>query len=217
MLYYECAWEIAARGFNEMLLPSSANIVILASNYNPSIVSKEWLYQKGIFAEAVKNFVHTPVFSLVESERFSLTVDEQRLQLVARKVTEDDLSALLAVAERFVRTLPETPYRALGFNYHYAMPKERYDLDAILCPDNAKIGELLSPNYGLGATVLFDFEKFIVTLTISPSFGKQHQVRMSLNFHSEARNADEVVERLPLQTRTLEKAEAIIRGLCKNG
>jgi len=107
-----------------MILPSSANIVILASNYNPSIVSKEWLYQKGIFTETVRNFVHTPVFALVESEGFGLVVDEERLQITVRKVTQDSLNASASIAEKFVSILPETPYKSIGLNYRYTFPRE---------------------------------------------------------------------------------------------
>ncbi len=200
-----------------MILPSGANIVILASNYNPSIVSKEWLYQKGIFTKTVRNFVHTPVFALVESEDFSLMVDEQRLQLTIKKVTEDNLNTSGGIVERFVDTLPETPYKAVGLNYHYTFPTEKCDLRTLLSPDDTKIRELLSSTYELGTTIMFELEEFIVTCTVSPSLGKEQQVRMGFNFHSPTANAGEVKERLCAQNRALEKMETIIRGLLKNG
>lgn len=200
-----------------MILPSSANIVILASNYNPSIVSKEWLYQKGIFTENVRNFVHTPVFALVESEGFSLAVDEERLQITARKVTQDSLNDLANIAKKFVDILPETPYKSVGLNYRYTFPRERYDLHAVLSPNNAKLTEMLSSGYELGATIMFEFEKFIVTFTVSPPLNKEQQTRMRFNFHSATANVSEVREKLSLQLRTLKKAEAIIKGLSKNG
>jgi len=200
-----------------MILPSSANVAILASNYNPSIVSKEWLYQKGIFTETVRNFVHTPVFAFVESEDFSLMVDEQRLQLTVKKVTQDNLNTLVDIAERFVDALPETPYKAIGLNYRYTFPRERCNLGTILSPNNAKLSELLSSTYELGATVVFELEKFIVTFTVAPSLGKEQQIRMNFNFHSAPANVGEVKERLSWQMRALEKMEAIIQGLSKNG
>jgi len=200
-----------------MILPNSANVVILASNYNPSIVSKEWLYQRGIFTETVTNFLHTPVFALVESADFALTVDEGRLQLTVKKVTQDNLRVLSGVAERFVEILPETPYKSIGLNYHYVVPRESCALDTILSPNKAKLSELLSSTYELGATIVFEFDGFIVTFGISPSWGKENQVRMSFNFHSDASNVGEVKARLSSQIRTLEKAEAVIRGVCKNG
>jgi hypothetical protein len=200
-----------------MILPSGANIVILASNYNPSIVSKEWLYQKGIFTETVRNFVHTPVFALVESEDFSLVVDEERLQITVRKMTQDSLNALVSIAEKFIDILPETPYKGMGLNYRYTFPRKGYDLHTILSPNDAKLSELLSPTYELGATVVFEFERFVVTFTVSPSLVKEQQIRMRFNFHSNTANVGEVKERLSSQMRTLEKMQTIIQGLSKDG
>lgn len=204
-------------GLRDMILPNNANIVILASNYNPSIVSKEWLYQRDIFTETVTNFVHTPVFALVESADFVLLVDEGRLQFTVKKVTQDNLRASNSIVERFVGILPETPYRSIGLNYNYVVPKETCALDTILSPNKARLSELLSSTYELGATIVFEFGGFIVTFRILPSRSVEDQIQMSFNFHSDAPNVGEVKARLSSQMRTLEKAEAIIRGVCKNG
>lgn len=199
-----------------MILPTTANVVILASNCNPSIVSKEWLRRKRVFTDTVRNFVHTPVLSLVESDQFRLMVDESRLQFTVRKVTQDNLSALTTIPQRFVKALPETPYTAVGLNYSYMFPGQRCDLDTILAPKRERLGELLAPTYQLGATVVFAFEKFVATLTISPPFGKQTQTRIQLNFHSNVLSLSEVEDALSLQTKAFEKAESIVQGVCKN-
>lgn len=200
-----------------MIVPTGASIIILASNYNPSIVSKEWLYKKGIFTETAGNFVHTPVFALVESENFSLMVDEQRFQLTVKKVTQDNLSISNDIAQRFVDILPETPYKAVGLNYQYTLPRARCDLGTILSANDAKLSELFSSTYEIGATVVFEFQKFIVTFAVAPTLGKEQQIRMSFNFHSDTANMAEVKERLTSQMTILEKAETIIKGLSKNG
>ena len=200
-----------------MILPSGANIVVLASNYNPSIVSKEWLYQRAIFTEPVANFVHTPVFSLVENENFSLTVDEGRFQITVKKVTQAHLNAMSAMAGRFVEILPETPYKAVGMNYHYNVPSEQCNLNAMLSPDKAKLKKLLLSDYELGAMFRFNFEDFVVNFSVQPSFGRGHQFRMSFNFHSDTATADELRNRLAMQTATMEKAETIVQELSENG
>jgi hypothetical protein len=73
---------------------SGTNIVILARNYNPSIVSKEWLYEKNIVRETVTNFVHTPPLSVVETERISFVLDENRLQISLKSITTDSIESL---------------------------------------------------------------------------------------------------------------------------
>jgi hypothetical protein len=198
------------------MLPARANIVILASNYNPSIVSKEWLSRKEVFTGTVSNFLHTPVFALAENDNFNITVDEGRFQVIAKKVTSENLSAIYTIAEKFVNVLPETPYKAIGINYQYAIPSDKYSLETILSPDHTKISKLLSSEYEIGATLRFGYGKFIVTLTIQPSSSKQTQYSMNFNFHSDIADIDELRNRLTLQMEIIEKADIIIRGLSKN-
>ena len=64
-----------------------ANIVVLAENHNPSIISKDWLSQKGIIKDNVISFTHTPAFSVVETENFSFFVDPDRLQLTLKMIS----------------------------------------------------------------------------------------------------------------------------------
>ncbi|MBI4303917.1 MAG: hypothetical protein HY665_06225 [Chloroflexi bacterium] len=200
-----------------MALPNSANIVILASNYNPSIVSREWLYQKGIFTEPVDNFVHTPVLSLVENQNFGFAVDEQKLQLVIKRMTQDNLTNSNAMARRFVDVLPETPYKAVGLNYHYTLGEHNCNLGCILVPKPAKLKAVFSPNYQLGSMIVFSFESFVATFTATPSLVKEQPVKIAFNFHANVANVEELRARVASQIKTLEKAESVIRELCKNG
>ncbi len=200
-----------------MVVPNNANIVILASNYNPSIVSKEWLYQKGIFTEPVGNFVHTPMLALVENENFGFVVDEQRLQVVIKRVTQDNLTNSNTIARRFVDVLPETPYKAVGLNYRYTLTEMSCNLRTLLVPKPTKLRALFSQGYQLGAMIVFSFESFVVTFTVTPSLTKEQPIRIAFNFHANVANIDEVRARIASQTKTLQKAESIIQELCKNG
>jgi hypothetical protein len=199
-----------------MKLPSGASIVLLASNYNPSIVSKEWLYNKNIFTQSSTNFLHTPVFSLVENEVFSLSVDQGRFQVTAKKVTNDTLVAISRMAERFVEVLPETPYRAIGINYEYYIERDRCELGTILSPNDKRLSQILAPEYQLGATFVFGYEKFIATLAIQPLVDRTNRYRMALNFHCSIANSEELKDIFVKQKATLEKSELIVQGLTKN-
>ncbi len=200
-----------------MPLPNGANIVILASNYNPSIVSKEWLSLRGIFGQSVLNFVHRPVLSLVENQNLGISIDEQRLQLVVKSVTHENLTEANSIVARFIDTLPETPYKAIGFNYRYTLPEKGCDLERLLSPKPAKLRKVFSAEYKLGTIVAFAFDTFMATLTVTPPLPTGQATRISFNFHSDVANVDEIRARLALQGRTLEKAESIIMELCQNG
>ncbi len=200
-----------------MALPNNANIVIMASNYNPSIVSKEWLYQRDIFTESVDNFVHTPMLALVENQNFGFVVDEQRLQLVIKRVTQDNLTNSSAMARRFVDVLPETPYKAVGLNYRYTLTEKSCNLRTLWAPKPAKLRTVFSQHYQLGAMIVFSFESFVATFTVTPSLTKEQPIRIAFNFHANVANTEEVRARIASQTTTLQKAESIIQELCNNG
>ncbi len=199
------------------MTPDHANIVLLASNYNPSIISKEWLYQKGIFAESVDNFVHTPMLALVENQNFGFVVDEQRLQIVVKRVTQDNLAKSNEMARRFVDVLPETPYKAVGLNYRYTLTEGACNLSGLLSPKSTRLKSIFSPDYHLGAMIVFSFENFAVTFTVTPAPTNEQPVRIAFNFHANVASVEEVKARFASQLAALQKADSIVRELCKNG
>ena len=192
-----------------------ANIVILARNYNPSIVSKEWLYEKNIVREAVTNFIHTPPLSVVETERISFVIDENRLQISLKSVTTESVEALPKIATGFVSCLPGTPFVAVGFNYTYYIPKENSRLKTLFALDDTKLKELFSENCEVGLIASFPFKEFVVRMSAPPAKGEATRITIDFNFHSDSHGADGAKERLKLHSKTLEKTEEILRGLSK--
>ena len=192
---------------------TGTDIVVLARNYNPSIVSKDWLQRKGIITEAVSNFVHTPPFSLIETEQIALTVEEERLQISLKVMNEDNIERLPRIVERFVLSLPETPYVATGFNYSYRLPKEASKLAAFLTPNDTKLREVFSGEYEVGMAVVFRFKDCRVRVTMSPP--RDASVVVDFNFHSNTPDSALVLERLKSHHQTREEAERILKELCK--
>lgn len=192
-----------------------ANIVILARNYNPSIVSKEWLYEKNIIRETVNNFVHTPLLSHVETAQISLILDENRLQLSLKNVSTQNIEVLTKIATDFISCLPETPYIGLGFNYRYNMPKRNDRLKELFSPDNAKLRLLFSGDYHVGFIISFTFKRFITRISVPPVGEKVTSIVLDLNYHSDCRGAKAIKERLKLHPTTLEKTEEILKELTK--
>ncbi len=94
-----------------------ADIVILASAHNPSILSPDWIKAKELITEEVKNYVNTPDFSLCELDNFSIIVDRERLQLTAGSQEVSILEKLSRFVGGYVKLLPHIPYRSLGLNF----------------------------------------------------------------------------------------------------
>lgn len=97
--------------------PRLADIVIVASAHNPSIMSPEWLKENSLITEEPKHFVHTPDFSVFESDSFSLVVDRQRLQITAKKQDKISLNSLAKAAVGYIKLLHHIPYISMGLNF----------------------------------------------------------------------------------------------------
>lgn len=190
---------------------TGANIVVLAKNHNPSIVTKEWLTDNKIFEENIVNFVHTPIFSTVETNNFNLIVDSDRLQLSIKKVTTSNIRNLPQIIMSYISKLPETPYTAIGFNHIYQIMVRPKRLKEIFSPDDKKFREIFEGDYQIGGIINFKFNDFIVRTNIQSFNAKK--IRMVFNFHFGSKDVEEIKKRLIEYSDTIERTKKIIRGL----
>lgn len=152
----------------------SADIVILASMHNPSIMSPEWIRNKGLLAENPTNFVHTPDFFLFESESYRLTLDRVRLQIMATQPEREDssLNSITRIASTYISSLPEIPYTALGLNFEWSMSSdtELTTPKIALRLDSGKDWGAILDGHTLtfGGIVYARKEPYILSLTIIP-------------------------------------------------
>ena len=93
-----------------------ADIVLIASAHNPSIMAPQWLKDESLILEEPSHFVHTPDLAIFESESFSLVVDNHRLQIAVKKQDNESLKSLANIVSNYVKLLPHIPYKALGLN-----------------------------------------------------------------------------------------------------
>jgi hypothetical protein len=189
---------------------SGANIVILAKNHNPSIVTKEWLAQKEIIKEGIVNFTHTPLFSLVETTNFNLIVDPNRLQISVKKAIPENIENLPKIIETYITKLPETPYTAIGFNYSYRITMGGRSLKDIFSFDDKILRKIFSNDYRLGVTVHFTVRDFVVQVNLQPP---NEELKANLNFHFESENSEEIKKKVEEYSELKKKAEEILEGL----
>ena len=194
----------------------SISVVVLAKDYNPSIISKEWLKEKGIITETVKNFIHTPVLSLVETEQISLLIDANRLQLSPKSPVLSDEGDFPPRAEKLVSCLPETPYVAVGFNFHYSVPEGSYHADKLFSPNEEYLSRIFTEGYEIGSTVVFRFNKFTARLAISPPGLENQAVTVDFNFHCDVSSEPEVRKRLSAHVDVRKTTIDIMEELCEN-
>jgi len=193
------------------LLLKNTNIVMLAKNHNPSIVSKDWLTQKKIIEEEVNKFTHTPVFSLVETTNFTFIVDPDRLQISVKNITPENVKNLPKITERHINQLPETPYTAIGLNYIFHIISAKQSLKDVFSTDEKKFRELFSHDYQLGGVIRFKFEEFLVRVNLLPL--DDDKIVADFNFHINSGEIEKIRDKLRIYSKAKKKAEEILGGL----
>lgn len=188
-----------------------ANIVVTAKNHNPSIISKDWLSQKGIIEDKIVSFTHTPAFSVVETENLSFFVDPDRFQLSLKREFVNRVNSLPEKISFYISALPETPYTAIGFNFVYLVKTNGTSLNKIYCYNNEKLKSLFSEDYQLGSLIKYKFGKFAVKLIISPN--SDNETVADFNFHCQLENSVKITECIEKYNIIKESSKAALEGL----
>lgn len=96
-----------------------ANVVVVAQQFNPSVFSQLWLVKNHILEEG--DFRDGCLFSddvaKIESRQFGLLVVPPQLQFRPTLSDEGESDIVAGVVGRIVRTIPHTPYKAIGLNF----------------------------------------------------------------------------------------------------
>jgi hypothetical protein len=192
-----------------------ANIVILAENHNPSIISKEWLSQKRIIVDDFIKFTHTPAFSVVETEFFSLVVDQDRFQLSIKGDFQNKIEDLKQSMLTYVQALPEVPYSAVGFNFLYKIEVKKDVIKEIFRPPDEIFKELFSENYQLGGIIKFKNAGFLVTINLQPNNNNNeyHEIKADVNFHYSLGDSSETSDVIEKYYQMKETSENILERL----
>ena len=178
------------------VVQTQANIVILAPNHDPGTVSKDWLKQKEILTEESINYIHTPGFSLVETENYSLQIDQQRLNIGLKTLNEDLLIRLPIIAGKYIEALPDTHYRAVGFNSNWIVQLDRPDiLKGIFVTEPKNLDEIFHQGkYDIGGIVIYEYNPFRLQLTVRPE--QDNNVSLDFNYHSDVSDFAKLSERI---------------------
>ncbi len=189
------------------------NIVLVAPDHRPEVVSKEWLNQKGILNEAAINFVHHQNFSLVDTTNFSINVVQQQVTIAARNLDGEMLKRLQGITRRYVKALPNVSYNAIGLNSTWYIPqtdpnflKNKFVVDKARFDENFR-GEA---NYNIGGIVYYKYNGFRVQLTITP---QNEQIHANFNYHLNISNFDQLSEIISSFVQTIGHARNTARNL----
>lgn len=167
-----------------------ASTVILAENFNPSILTQHWLIAKGIVAEEdfAPDCVFVPGLTVARTRQFSFVAAPDRLQLALNEPdAEEAADTVRATIYQIVNLLPETPYRALGLNFEWRCPMDSLGPRFFWHADSTLYEEFDAPDARFGAYLSKDTLGLRLKLDVKPtksgaSEGSEHYL-FQFNFH----------------------------------
>ena len=195
-----------------------SNVVVVAKSFNPSIFSQPWLVRNGVVGE--EEFLPGCVFveglSQVMTRSFDMLVVPDRLQFSpkAEPHGEGDAAPAVAVPEgelitdkvgKIIRTLPHTPYIAVGINFVWQEPPQGNEgiselsrrlfgnphsaIHREFAAVDARFGTYMSKDISGGMRLKFDIKPAIVAV---PTGGTEDRLVLVVNFHKEIAEGDRV-------------------------
>ena len=171
-----------------------------------------WISENKIIDERVTNFANTPTFSLIETKNFQLIATLERLQISIKgdKITPENAKELPEIIMRYIKKLPETPYKSLGINFSYEIEENSGKLKSIFCPHCDKFKEIFTEKYDIGGQIKFEADGYKVTLNIVPT---ESVPRADFNFDSTVKGKEEIINKIGDYPKLLDKSEEILGRL----
>lgn len=123
--------------------PKERNAVIIANQFNLTLINSVWLYKNEIFSEQeLKNTKMFPNYFEVASGQFRLTLLPDRLQFGITSNLDNPKELLFSKVAKIIEKLPHTPYTAAGLNFTYHVTPEKGDVaqlgKSLFCHETSK-------------------------------------------------------------------------------
>jgi hypothetical protein len=198
-----------------MEMKSRANIVILASAHNPSIINPQWV-KEHLITEEPLNFVNTPEFSLFESENYSLMVDRERMQITAKKTTSEILKSLSEIAIKYIELLSHIPYKSLGFNFGWFVDKNIPNIKIKLSSADDLSNIMKNHDLKYGFIVHAKSDNYLLKLITEPQ--GENMLTYNFNYHHEVDEKNEgIIEYLSSFMKLYKHSQEIVENTLVGG
>ncbi len=186
-------------------------VVIVAQQFNPTVLSQLWLVRNGVLGEEdiQKGSIFTDMVVQVRSPQFNLFMINEQLQFVPIAAVEQQQQILIEKLGPIVHKLPHTPYRALGLNFVWHLTPDDGDMprltrELFAMPDRPLFKKFITSDARFGAYLSKDFEGFRLKLDIkpvnlaAPTDAAEGHLQFAFNFHCDIgdEGASKITERL---------------------
>lgn len=182
------------------------NTVIVANQFNASILNQLWLVRNNILDEDdfEPGCLFTEALIQVRSRQFNLLVGPPQLNFEPKGTSEAEAQLILDKVGAIVRMLPHTPYTGVGLNFVWHVSPDDGDVAALSRElffrlDGPLCGPFDSPDARFGGYFSKDVLGVRLKLDIKPvtgiDNGQREFLRFAFNFHRDL-GPEEPVERI---------------------
>lgn len=186
------------------------NIVIFAKNHNPTIVSKDWLTEKGMLKEKVNNFAQTPVFSIIETDNYDLIVDPEKLILTSKDSSDEKIKRILDISKVYSERLTEIPYKNLEMRYIFEIDSNENHLKELFSKNDNLFKSIFGEKYEISGIIQSELDRF----TYNVRFLKfKEKVIGDFCYNFKIENYKDIGAGLAQYPKLIKKSQDIIKGL----
>jgi hypothetical protein len=175
---------------------ASANIVVVAQHFNPSILNQLWLARYGVVLEneSQGDYAFTNEICQVQAPGFHFLAIPDRVQFTPHADQRNNQDLIQERLGNLIKSLPHTPYTAIGFNigWHHEIEGDINKLTrkAYFRPDRSLYQHFDDSNARFGAYCSVDWLDFRMKTDVKPAIRSQGDITrdiisLSFNFHRE--------------------------------
>ena len=185
-----------------------STVVIVAKQFNPSIVNQLWLVQNAVLLEDEfrPGCVFTDMAVQVHASEFDLTVVPQQFQFTPKVALDRQQELVNEKVGRITQTLPHTPFRALGLNFIWQYtPDNESVADAcrrLFFKEGCRLHESFNQaDARFGGYMSKDFMSLRMKMDVKPATvtcdGQSvERIQFMFNFHKDLVSDENVVRRI---------------------
>jgi len=210
----------------------ATNVVILAEQFNPSIVNQLWLVKINVAKESdfKDGCTFAPVLTDVHTKEFDLLIVPDRLVFKPQMGIEANQKIITSKIGKIVSELPHTPFKAVGLNFTWFLTNgDVYEFSkALFHKDSVPIyEEFQNKDARFGGYLSKDILGFRLKLSIKPVIKNKNTddsiegLEFSFNFHadlsSDSEKGREVLDILKKWSKAKSIAQKTIDTVIKWG
>jgi len=184
------------------------NVVVVARQFNPSVMSQIWLVKNGMMTEAdfADNFLFSDSLVQIQNPDFNLIFSPEQLQFQPKGEKAQEQHLIEEKVGAIVRKLPETPYAGVGLNFFWHITPDlsgvrdlsrklffRSDSDLYreFDSEDAKFGSYLSKDF-MGCRLKLDIKPIQVTIKGT----EKESIVFNFNYHLDLAESEDAIEQI---------------------